>query len=384
MEFTPLASKNGFATIATMQSTTQFLAALSAIKPTVAKRSVLVFGNSSSISASLAASFFFRAVALVVLLVGYTTAADPKIKMPMVLRVLIVIAFSIAGLYKLLILTVSLPVFRAPPQNRRVRLFFVDDLKQLLVHCFEAYYAITILAIVTAFSWPHSVPLVAFLPFLGMALVPIAKVTIIWLMSRQATRSTSCFANCSRSCWRQCCYLSMAVPLMLLHAMCVACHPLDAGLHVLVALASLPMEWYLQSNLALVIMWGVHSSLVALALFERVVLKRLEWKDGRAWLVTMQFAVLSVYVALALCEFPKGLGEPHYTDFFADFFACLDFVMVTTLTLHINWDQINTFYQTWQNQNGHFTLRTDAEGGGGGRVAPVPPARRQQEGIDAV
>merc|ERR1712139_324172 len=77
-----------------------------------------------------------RSLALVILLVGYWTAAQPDL-VDVWLRVLLIGVFGTYFLFKVLVLMVSLPVHRLPPEDARLRHFFVSDYRKLAIHIAE-------------------------------------------------------------------------------------------------------------------------------------------------------------------------------------------------------------------------------------------------------
>lgn len=254
-----------------------------------------------------------------------------------------------------------------------MRQFFVSDFRKLLIHVFEAYYAMMILTIVAVISWPHDLPYYYYVPFAVAALVPIIKV--LWCSWQTSHLS---MPECLRTIGSLL-FMCLVWPFFLLPHLFLICHPLDAGLHILLGIAVVPMAWELQSNLALVILWGVHSVLIVIALIERHFFKCWHWRDGRAWLISMQTVLLGTYVVDCLCEFKEGVGSQlisgdskQGTELVDLGLSLLWLGLVCALALHVNWEQCVRYYRTWQNQHGSFRLERDGGGGGGGgRVAPT-------------
>jgi hypothetical protein len=307
---------------------------------------------------------FLRSVVLVVLLVLYTSAADDgddkKDAMPLAARIVSVILFSIAGVHKILVITVSLPFHRPPPDRACLRILFVADYRKLLVHIFEAYYVLFILTVVALFRWPHPISMGYYVPFFFAGLLPIAKGL------HASLQGTAVTGRCCLDYCRDCLFFCVACPCFLLQNVIRSCHPLDGGLHALAASAIVPMAWCLQSNLALVILWTVHSFLVTVALAERLMVKRFTWKQGRSWIFAMQTVLVATYVTNCLCVFEKGVGAPNHTTEVTACVSLLWMLLVGGLGLNVNWDIVMQFYLTWQNRNGNFRL------GGGSSTAVAP------------
>merc|ERR1712217_435496 len=79
-------------------------------------------------------------------------------------------------MYKLALLTVSLPPHRLPPHNRYVRWFFVSDYRKLAMHIAETFATITILGL---WCLDQALSLPFFLPFAIGSLIPVLKIFVL-------------------------------------------------------------------------------------------------------------------------------------------------------------------------------------------------------------
>lgn len=297
---------------------------------------------------------FLRTVLLVCVLYTYQVATDfskDAAPIPMILRVVILAFLMLLALHKITTLMVSLPMLRPPPQHRCLRYFFVTDHRELAMHIAEAFAAVVILGfwcVVTgALLWQF------FLPVVFVALVPVAKLFC------QRGPSMACFGSGMRMLFG----VLLAPIIIIVYVIRFVwkypsrvAQPLDAGLHIAVAIAVAPMCLICESNVGLVILWGVHSLLVFLGLIERLLVKRWQWKQGNAWLLALQLTSLDACMVYNICEFPKGFGFPDNTDHIVQGISALWLLLVTALAVHINWELCLRYYRTWQHRNGTFRL----------------------------
>lgn len=317
-----------------------------------------------------AAQQLLRTVVLVFLLVGYQGAAEGPtegLEMPTSLRVVFITLFTVATLHKVLVLTVSLPPHRPPPDNQNIRRFFISDHRKLAMHIAEAFATITILAFWCACG---SLSLVFFLPIIGAGFLPVIKIFCL------RHPSLTCVSNCLLTS------LGLLLSPLIVTGYLIryvwqhprqAMHPLDAGLHIIVAVIAGPMCLIVESNVSLVILWTLHSLVVGVGLAEQVLIKRWEWKEGNSWWFALQLTAFSAYIANALCEFPKGFGEPHNTNNVVMCVSTLWLGLVCALTLRINWALVVRYYRTWQHRHGNFTLQVEggADDSSRGRELPA-------------
>lgn len=298
-----------------------------------------------------------RTMVLVLLLVCYQGASDgPGTGLPLATRILLISVFAVAAVYKVMVLTVSLPPHLPPPRHPVARRFFVADYRSLAMHIAEAFAAMSILGI-----WCLSGTLsIAYLAPLGVAaLIPIAKLL--------------CARHPSMVCLMH--FLMFLASLLLLPWVLVVMlcrlawrnprrvlHPLDAGPHVVVALAVIPLCLCLPSNVAAVVVWSVHSGLVSLGLLEMLLVRQLHWHEGAAWWFALQLSALAAYVANAFCEFPQGIPEAdkHKTAWLVLAISTGWLSLVCMLAVCVNWHVLVRHYRTWQHRHGTFTLQVPA------------------------
>lgn len=306
-----------------------------------------------------AAHQLLRTVVLVILLVGYQGAAQPDtmagLKLPLAIRVLFIALFAVVSLHKVLVLTVSLPPHRPPPANPNIRRFFVTDYRSLALHIAEAFATIMILGfwwLVGALRWPYIVP------FMLLGLIPVVK--------------CSCSSQPSGQCIKKALMTSLFIVLfplvipVLIGAGIVYVvrhpwqfiHPLDAGPHIIVAIASVPLCLICESNVPIVSLWWTHSALMVVGLLELFVVRKWQWREGRKWWFALQLTALVAYVANALCVFREGIGgKSPDTDAVVSCTSCLWLVLVGSMTVKTNWGLVLRYYRTWQHRNGNFTFQ---------------------------
>lgn len=303
------------------------------------------------------AKSFLRSMVLVTLLMGYMACADDGHDgngPPVALRIITVSVFGLVTLHKVLILAVSLPAHRPPPDNMCVRRFFISDMQQIAMHVAEAFAAFVVLSMWWLLKW---LPFSYFLPVVFAALVPTFKI----LCLRQPSLA------CLKSCAKGLCLIILTpvlLPVFVIRLVWMHRHPLDGGPHLAVAVATVPMVLLCDSNVPVVILWGVHSTVAIAGLFEQLLVKRWQWKTGVCWWLALQFTVLAAYIGSGICTFPKGFGEPHDTDRIVLGASALWLGLVCALTVCTNWSLCIHYYGTWQSRNGTFTLQVPLRDGG--------------------
>jgi hypothetical protein len=311
-----------------------------------------------------------RSVMLVGQLVAYWTAAQPDV-VPLWLRVLF---FSCSGsffLYKALVLTVSLPRGRLPPDNPIARSLFTGDFRFIAVHIAESMAVIIIAAL---WCVTETLKYYYFIPVFVVMMLPLFSLLLRHQGSPCSTRFLMMLVtvivspvvvmiHLAKLVWQQ--------PLRL-------ADPSDAILHVFVTLVAIPMCWLCSSNLPVLVVWGLHSLLLAGCLLESTTVKRVTWKEGRIWWIFVQLSVLVVYVANLLNNFSKGLlaERPGVAQLLVAGASFLWLAFGCSLSFMVNWDLCVRQYRAWQHRNGSFTLGsspTSAGGGGAGSLtAPAP------------
>jgi len=313
-----------------------------------------------------------RTVVIVVALVCYLISAIPydpdgsKVKLPMVVRVVLISLFFVASLYKVALIAISVPPHRPPPRSACLRrYFFVSDFKSLVMHWAEVFSSVVIL---TFWFVMGVLPLVFFLPFPLLALVPSIRMCLgapsleclrLALMVTRAMITTPCVALwlLVTRAWRNprgCLRTARKCLLMMVH-------PLDAGLHIIVAVVSLVLCLCCSSNVPVLVLWGVHGTLVSVGLLEAVFVKKWRWTNGPLWWLSLQFCALAGYIADSICTFPNGLGDPQ-EDSVVRWLSVPWVALFAGLTLATNWQFIVGYYRTWQHQHGEFTLATEPAG----------------------
>jgi len=293
---------------------------------------------------------------LVFLLVAYQVAAQTDSSVPVFLRVLLVLLFSLAAAHKTAVLTVSLPIDTPPPQNERVqRWLYVTAAGRpelLAMHLAEAFACISILLfwfLVGVLQWFYVIPYVA------LAALPVSKVV------KDLPPECSCRRICT-----ECCAVCGALP-RLLASLCREypdkfVHPLDAGLHCIIAVVLVVLCLACASNVPVLIVLWVHTVFLIGGLIDLHCIRRFAWRSGIPWWFALQVVALAAYVAITLCEFPKGIGyssnKKHMlTNIIVELSALLWFILFTSLTLTINKEIVRQYFRVWQQRHGTFTLQ---------------------------
>mmetsp|Transcript_116769 Transcript_116769/g.371600 ORF Transcript_116769/g.371600 Transcript_116769/m.371600 type:complete len:637 (-) Transcript_116769:172-2082(-) len=317
-----------------------------------------------------------RSVVLFSLLYGYQTASSGDTGLRMWVRILLITAFALASLHKLLILCVSLPMNQAPPQAPPavVQHLWEANPKKVSMHAAEAAAAVMVLGMWCAagtLAWPFYVPLLVATVF------PVLKYARGWQPSWKCLQSVA---------------IGLAavvfLPLILVGMLGYwvyrhpkeAVHPLGAGWHVVVAIASVPLLMVCKTNVPVLLLWSAHLVLVAGGLVESAFVKRLEWIRSPAWWVALQMTALAAFMASS-CTFSQGLGAPDHSD---QIVACASFVWLTTvgaLTVSVNREFLLRTYRAWQNRNGRFTLNATVEDGNAAAPDADAAARPARLGV---
>lgn len=300
-----------------------------------------------------------RTIVLVVMLVAYQDASlGDESGLPLVPRIGIIVGFGLACACKVIVLTVSLPPHRPPPQNRWLRAFFTADYRSLAMHIAEAVATTSVLSFWCAcqsLRWPYLVPLLA------LASIPLGK-----MMLRHP--SVACVRRAAAAI-----FAVVLSPILVLGTLAFlvlryprrAIHPLDAGIHIAVALTSVGFL-FCESNVPVISLWAVHSVVLAAGLLEQLVVKRLRWHDGPLWWFALQISGIAAYLAMVIADFPKGIGQ-HLpdTNTVVHLVSAVWFALLLFLTLCTNWSLCVRQYRTWQHRHGTFTLQRDSDGTAG-------------------
>eukprot|EP00931_Biecheleriopsis_adriatica_P042331 TRINITY_DN24123_c0_g1_i1.p1 TRINITY_DN24123_c0_g1~~TRINITY_DN24123_c0_g1_i1.p1 ORF type:complete len:623 (-),score=79.12 TRINITY_DN24123_c0_g1_i1:87-1907(-) len=298
-----------------------------------------------------------RTLVLVGVLMGYQAAALSKeaslkalgFQIPMYARVILLVGFAAVALHKIVVLMVSLPPHRLPPQNLTLQRVFVGDFKLLAMHIAEAFAA----CIVLTFWWlTGELSLSYFIPCLIAFIVLLGKL---------------CLRSPSLACLRRAGLVALGVvlfPITLFGLLITVAinqprmvfHPLGAGPHLALAVAVVPMALLCESNLPLLILWGVHSAFILAGLVERLTVRRLRWQEGVLWWFLIQLSLIAVYTC-NICEFPAGIGDKDSSVFIVAGGSFTWFLLVLLLSLSVNWALCVRYYRTWQHQRGTFSLQ---------------------------
>lgn len=316
-----------------------------------------------------------RVMLMALLLVGFEVATSGQgLLLP--IRILLISVFAVAYIRKLILLTVSLPPHRPPPESACLRFFFVEDPRQLAMHLAEVSAAVVTLLIGFAAGM---IPWQFFLPFAILSMIPLVRCKISapsWACARAVLML---FGGIILSP-----FLVIWVVVQHLRRTRVLDHLLGATPHIVVALAVVPICIWCANNIPLVAVWGAHGLLAVLGTIERACVKKLRWQQNRGWLVAMYLVVMDTYFANT-CEFTKGIGEddaqegPSQTSSLVVLLSSLAWLLlVGGFVVSINWEQLVGYYRRWQRQNGQFTLQVNGAAVAGVEGGGEPLARRVQ------
>jgi len=311
-----------------------------------------------------------RTILLVSVVMGYRASAD--VELPLAVRIVLIVVFSVAALHKVVVLTVSLPPHRPPPRNPQLRWFFVADYQALAMHLAETFVTMILL---TFWALLGQLGLPYFLPVALAALVPLVK---------------TCARRPSLACLRRYinitfCILFAPVLLVGLLGMLVwrnprrAFLPFDAPFHMYFAVAAIPLCLAPKSDIPVLVLWATHSALIIFGFIDLFLLKKFQWKEGPVWFFTLQLSAFSVMVANA-CTFPEGWGSPDLSDALVRGVGSIWFLLLLILTAIINKSILLNYYRTWQRRHGTFTLQgqENPRTGGQGEDAAQRNAPQQE------
>jgi len=257
--------------------------------------------------------------------------------------------------HKLVVLTVSLPSQGTPPPRELVRRWFFVRGRRLLFYVAETCTIVSWMARCRRYG---ILPLAFFLLASIAALIPICKVCARHPSAECAKRALSGIV------------LLLLSPLLIVFAVIAAIwkyprrvvHPLDAGVHVVVALVALPLCLLPASDVPVIMLWTFHGTLVAAGLAEVLLVRRLDWQAGGLWVAALLLSELSVSVAIAR-EFPQGVRVGGETRVAVGLVSGAWLLLVAALALGVNRAFFVWTYHVWQNRNGTFALQVPAAQG---------------------
>jgi len=304
---------------------------------------------------------FCRTLVLVFLAAGFQISSTSVYGVPLWIRIPLIVIFSVAALYKLMVLTVSLPPHVAPPRNVYLRRFFISDFNILSMHISEVFATMTIF-----FYWylTGNLTLPYFLPYVAACLIPIIKICWRPLTQHRRVAGEGDVVGCLRR--SVLCMLKLFLSpfiLIWLIATLMLRQPrrpsfLDADLHLIVALVVFVLLLGCESNVPVVVLWCCHSVFLAFGVTELFLVRRLHWRQSVVWWIALELVVLASYLAnTTLTEFPKGWGAPRHTKIYIFAASFVWFLLYTVLTLAVNWPSVVHYYRTWQRRRGSFTLQ---------------------------
>eukprot|EP00418_Pyrodinium_bahamense_P011383 CAMPEP_0179127260 /NCGR_PEP_ID=MMETSP0796-20121207/60279_1 /TAXON_ID=73915 /ORGANISM="Pyrodinium bahamense, Strain pbaha01" /LENGTH=515 /DNA_ID=CAMNT_0020826047 /DNA_START=370 /DNA_END=1917 /DNA_ORIENTATION=- len=306
-----------------------------------------------------------RSVALVFLLMGFQDASQgTKSSMPFVVRTAFAALFWVICSVKFAVLVLSLPLHRAPPRNPRLRRLHVSDPQKLAKHVAESLAVVSVLGL---WCVTGELPIAIFLPFgiaaLGLTLRLCARDLSLACLSQAVLAGL-------RLTLKPVAQACRAMRLLRRHPRCLVrwAHPLEAGPHILVAGLAVLLCLRCTSNVPLLLLWALHSSVLVAGVVERLAWQRLQWRRGWAWWYAVQLAALGAYVANAFCDFPRGVGEPDRTWMAVLVASAVWLAAVCAAAVAANWSLCVRQYRHWQRQHSVFTLTAPAA-----RVVPVVP-----------
>lgn len=271
----------------------------------------------------------------------------PEGAMPRPARIVVGAIFCVVCLRKLIVLSVSLPQHRAPPHDTWIRRFHVADPRHLSNHVAES---LAILAVLGLWCWRRELPLPAFLPVaaaafgLGCRLCSqnpslACLVQVVAEVFGPLLATISLMVSSIRRMQRQ--------PRRLFRWL----HPLDGGLHILVAFVAVVLCMRCTSNLPVLSLWTLHALLLG-----ALTMCRPQWRRGLSWWYAVQLGALSFYVANVCCHFPQGAGHPDHTGLVVLEASSAWLGVICAAALAANWSLCVRQYRSWQRRHSVFTL----------------------------
>lgn len=294
-----------------------------------------------------------RSVVLVGLLVMYWAAAQPDIVVAtwqpgIPVRVLLLLISGSFFSYKAMVLVVSLPRGHPRPQNC-LRIFHIADFRMLAVHIAEAMATVVIAALWCAYG---QLPYYYFLPLCLIVVLPLINILLrhegtpcsmraVMVVIFIVTSPLAVLVHIGKLLWRD--------PKRLID-------PFDGLVHVLVPLIAIPLCWFCESTIPVVVLWGMHSLVLFISVIEKRVIKRMHWKEGRIWWIAMQLSVLSAYIGNLLHSSSDVQEFGHEAQLLIFGVSLFWLSLVCCLVIQVNWGLCVEQYRAWQQRNGSFAL----------------------------
>lgn len=308
-------------------------------------------------------------------------------------RVLAIGALGIFLLYKLAVITTSLPPQRAPPSWRMARRFFTTDTWCVVQNAAELIASVVLLGCHVACG---DLPLRYFLPVALAGLVPLIHL-MLWYAPSVCMKEVALW--CGSFCYAPVLAARALGHLVLRHRRRFL-NPLDGCMHVAAALVAVVVCVALQSRRLATAFFAVHSVLLALGLLECAMVRHLHWRDGHAWWCAVLIALEAANVALdrrwftlvlllvALRSLQHAVAQPWPPSFLEDSLwwctllvvaegaslglrecrgaprckrtaevaACIWLGLVIGLACAVNWQRCVRHYQWWQRRHATFVL----------------------------
>jgi len=369
------------------------------------------------------ASEAVRFVLLATLLVQYCPEDnDDEEAEPPALKVLVAVALAAFLLHKFAVLSVSLPPMRAPPAGRLARCFFTADLWCTARHVAESLAVVVLLGARCAYG---ELPLAYYLPVAAGALAPFALL-LLWYSVGACVKEVALFAV----------FLFCAPVLAVVEVGRLAwrhrhrlVNPLDGPLHIALGMLAVILCLGCRSLQPATVLFTAHATLLALGLLERLALRRLPWRSGRAWWCAVLVAVEATNLALgrwwltlllllvALRSLQRAAARPRPEGIFngplwwctllviaeatslglrevrggpparaaaAGRAAVLWLGLISGLACTVNWRRGLRLYRGWQRQHATFVLCAPVLAAGSGAGTPVRAETDYGEAADVV
>lgn len=293
-----------------------------------------------------------RSTLLVGLLVAYWAAAQPDVvstwQPGIWLRILLLTISGSFFCYKALVLIVSLPRGRPRPQNC-LRIFHIADFRLLAVHIAEAMATVVIAGLWCAYG---QLPYYFFLPLCLLVILPLINI----LLRHEGT-------PCSLRAVMVVVFIIGSPIAVLIHLAKLIWRdpkrlidPFDGLVHVLVPIIAIPLCWFCESSVPVLILWGAHSLVLLASVVEKGVIKRMRWKEGRIWWIAMQLSVLAAYIGNLLHSSSEVQEFGHEAQLLIFGVSLSWLSLVCCLVLQVNWGLCVEQYRAWQQRNGSFAL----------------------------
>mmetsp|Transcript_45110 Transcript_45110/g.144060 ORF Transcript_45110/g.144060 Transcript_45110/m.144060 type:complete len:716 (+) Transcript_45110:777-2924(+) len=288
-----------------------------------------------------------RSTLLVAMLITYWLGSHPTMVKSVALRVLCILVSGLFFVFKTLVLAVSLPWGRPPPEDCS-RMLFRSDFRTLATMIAEQAAMVVVCCLWCVYG---QLVYQFVVPLLSLVFLPVVTVAA---RHRRAPCTSRSVMMVLMVVFSPLIMLFYVVKMLWDHPKRLA-NPFDGLLHALVPVVSIPLCWLHNSSVPAVVIWTMHSCVLLLGFAERRCLRQANWQEGRAWWVFAQLAMLTAYVGNVLHNFTEGFGISNEAALVAGV-SGFWLLLCIVLAFSVNWRLCVEQYHTWQHRNGSFSL----------------------------